>query len=194
MTQITPHTHDEDALPEPARLMLGFDRMAAGFYPSDVIQAHQSALFLLLLRENRTQEEIAGAIAGSFAAVRDMAREHFLRTTYERPIVAAVPVPTAVRPEVAAFALLMERELQANEHKGGWQNDNCGALARRTVEEAGKLQAAADAILNQTIRNLDAARAAVAREAADTANMAMMTADVVLAGGVCGTSSKGSAS
>lgn len=36
-----------------------------------------------------------------------------------------------VRPEVAAFAIAMERKLRKNDHKGGWQDDAPEALLAR---------------------------------------------------------------
>jgi hypothetical protein len=45
-----------------------------------------------------------------------------------------------VRPEVLAFALLMERELRINDHKGGWKNDTARGLVRHMVEEAHELR------------------------------------------------------
>lgn len=81
------------------------------------------------------------------------------------------------RDEVLKFALLMERELRANEHKGGWKNDHADALADRVVEEAGELR---DVAMLAECHNPVPAdiRAKVAEEAADVANMAMMVADV----------------
>lgn len=75
-----------------------------------------------------------------------------------------------LRPEVRLFAAMMERKLQANEHKGGWQDDTALALLRRLREEADELE-----------RCLQVGMSAptVAYEAADVANFAMMIADVV---------------
>lgn len=83
-----------------------------------------------------------------------------------------VAVPERLRSPVAAFARLMEQELLANDHKGGWQNDNPRALAARVVEEAHELLDAC------SIRGVEKRRERVAEEAADVANMAMMVADV----------------
>jgi NTP pyrophosphatase (non-canonical NTP hydrolase) len=82
------------------------------------------------------------------------------------------------RPEVVAFANLMERELRANDHKPGWKNDDADVLARRVMEEATELlDAVAESSALRT--HLTASeKARVAEEAADVANMAMMVADV----------------
>jgi hypothetical protein len=44
-----------------------------------------------------------------------------------------------VRPEVAAFALLMEARLRANDHKPGWKHDLPGNLYRRIEDEMKEL-------------------------------------------------------
>jgi len=73
----------------------------------------------------------------------------------------------SVRPEVLAFALLMEDRLQANDHKGGWADCADEYLLRRLQEEVNELHVA------MRDRPLD-----VGEEAADVANFAMMLADV----------------
>lgn len=79
------------------------------------------------------------------------------------------------RPEVLAFALLMERELRANDHKGGWKNDNLFNLLERAQEELQELE---DVLSPGTRASLADWRSQVASEAADVANMVMMVADV----------------
>jgi NTP pyrophosphatase (non-canonical NTP hydrolase) len=108
---------------------------------------------------------------------------------------AASPTPSAgpvawrdqVRPEVAAFALLMERELRTNDYKGGWKDDQAWKLVPRVNEEAqelrdlvrdAKLGTIAAADLDQPFGCFATLREAVGSEAADVANMAMMVADV----------------
>lgn len=44
------------------------------------------------------------------------------------------------RPEVVAFAVLMERELRLNDHKGGWKKDDAYQLAKHMVAEAIELR------------------------------------------------------
>lgn len=83
------------------------------------------------------------------------------------------PKPEGVpawRPEVRAFADLMEAQLKANDHKPGWKGDDPNALWSRLSDEALELteevgDSARDPIL-------------VGKEAADVANFAMMIADV----------------
>lgn len=95
--------------------------------------------------------------------------------TYEDALLSAsAPVAPAGgygwRPEVAAFANLMEQQLRANDHKPGWKGDEPDALFRRLVEESSELE---DAIYH----TVDG-EAFVGKEAADVANFAMMIADV----------------
>lgn len=78
-----------------------------------------------------------------------------------------------LRPEVAAFALLMEQQLQANDHKPGWKGDHGRALVNRLGEECAELSEAVDmhdAGIGDTT--------SLGKEAADVANFAMMIADV----------------
>ena len=72
-----------------------------------------------------------------------------------------------LRPEVVAFARLMEDRLRANEHKGGWKGCNTNWLMGRLREEAKELQAIFDQGMGGD----------VGHEAADVANFAMMVAD-----------------
>jgi hypothetical protein len=88
-----------------------------------------------------------------------------------------------LRPEVAAFAQLMEAKLRENDHKGGWQHDGTDALLKRLREEADELQYVTEtsgawcSAPPRSVLNTEE-RIRVAREAADVANFAMMIADV----------------
>ena len=94
------------------------------------------------------------------------------------------------RPEVLAFALLMEQELRANDHKPGWKDDRPLDLAWRVKEEAQELYNAVwdathfatplddEQLDAPTPDGLKSLRQRIASEAADAANMAMMVADV----------------
>lgn len=75
------------------------------------------------------------------------------------------------RPEVVAFATLMEQQLRANDHKPGWKNDSSFALWSRLLQETIELNQA------RTARAPDSDL--IGREAADVANFAMMVADVM---------------
>lgn len=80
-------------------------------------------------------------------------------------------------PYVLAFAREMEKKLAANRHKGdreGWINDTAVSLLRRLRQETAEL---ADTLRRRREWN-DGGSAAVAGEAADVANFAMMIADV----------------
>lgn len=72
------------------------------------------------------------------------------------------------RPEVLAFARLMEDRLQANENKGGWRGCHVVWLFNRLMGEARELE-----------HELDTEQYLwVDKEAADVANFAMMIVDV----------------
>ena len=73
-----------------------------------------------------------------------------------------------LRPEVAAFAMLMEEELRKHDDRPGWKDCSPGWLMDRLHQELKELSSA----LNHDIAE------AVPREAADVANFAMMIADV----------------
>ncbi|WP_398457459.1 hypothetical protein [Sphingomonas albertensis] len=79
-----------------------------------------------------------------------------------------------VRPEVRAFALLMEKQLKANDHKSGWKDDDPKALIGRLIDETHELIDVA----NTPATRPRAALKRMGQEAADVANFAMMIADV----------------
>lgn len=81
---------------------------------------------------------------------------------------------TEPRDVVRAFAIEMERQLQANDHKGGWGDEDRHWLLERLREEVAELTAA---IKERT-------PSAIVQEAADVANFAMMIADVSCASGL----------
>jgi NTP pyrophosphatase (non-canonical NTP hydrolase) len=70
-----------------------------------------------------------------------------------------------LRPPVAWFANEMERQLQANDHKTGWDHMAARQLLNRLKQETIELERAIESGKN------------VAEEAADVANFAMMIAD-----------------
>jgi len=86
------------------------------------------------------------------------------------------------RPEVRAFADLMEAQLRANDHKPGWKDDADLDLFERLGEESTELLAA----LHRNAKRLmwgdswvmEDTVPRVGLEAADVANFAMMIADV----------------
>lgn len=97
--------------------------------------------------------------------------------------------PLKLRPEVLAFAQLMERVLQENDHKGGWKECKPDWLVGRIRGEAMELR---DLVRDHRIgtagstHRLDyrpsysspTIRQEIAREATDVANFCMMIADV----------------
>jgi NTP pyrophosphatase (non-canonical NTP hydrolase) len=97
------------------------------------------------------------------------------------------------RPEVQAFAVLMEQQLRANDHKGGWADDDAEDLLKRMHEESGEVEDAITAWRNLTfayprgatqveadgwVAKMWDQQRRIGREAADVANFAMMVADV----------------
>ncbi len=90
---------------------------------------------------------------------------------------AAAPGTEVVRPEVAAFALLMEAKLREKDHRGGWDECTTAWLMSRLREEAKEL---AGELSRRTDFDGEEDRWArlIGREAADVANFAMMIADV----------------
>ena len=76
-----------------------------------------------------------------------------------------VPDQITLRAEVQLFAAAMERELRANDYKGGWTHMTMRRLMTRLRQEVEELE------------NADGTES-VMREAADVANFAMMIADV----------------
>jgi hypothetical protein len=86
-----------------------------------------------------------------------------------------------VRPEVAAFALLMEAKLRENDHKGGWHGEDTEGLLRRLREETDELETAMKRGPGTEWpygARQKPQRTLIGREAADVANFAMMLADV----------------
>lgn len=84
--------------------------------------------------------------------------------------VAELELHASLRPEVIAFARLMEDQLRANDHKPGWIQNGPFDLWPRLMEEAGELKMALIARDGPDV---------IAKEAADVANFAMMIADVI---------------
>ncbi len=81
-----------------------------------------------------------------------------------------------LRPEVRWFAQEMERQLRANDHKGGWQEMSPFVLGRRLLEEYEELLSAC--LAAQRTPDRLPFHSSVLEEAADVANFAMMIADV----------------
>lgn len=88
-----------------------------------------------------------------------------------------------LRPEVLAFAVLMERQLRANDHKPGWKGDHWTALLHRLREETQQLE---DRLTHAAYADYSDRGARVfhdpaqisAERTAHVANFAMMIADV----------------
>lgn len=187
-----PIVRPDDGLSDADRLTAGLARLMVGFKPIDVLGAFAAVMGNLIVHHSRNETRALGEVAGYFANVEDQVKAHF-SSLNARPIVAPVPIPTMVRPEVAAFAALMEQRLRENDHKPGWQDDHPQGLSDLCTIKAGKLADCVGRLLDDGVRNLDANRNAVPITAADVANFAMMTADVVMAGGLRSLQSEGEA-
>lgn len=87
-----------------------------------------------------------------------------------------------LRPEVAAFAQLMERTLRENDHKGGWKPCRAGWILQRLIEETDELHhviAVRDSLRRKNRGEMAETLADEAtREAINVANFALMIADV----------------
>jgi NTP pyrophosphatase (non-canonical NTP hydrolase) len=64
---------------------------------------------------------------------------------------STIPSAGELRPEVLAFAHLMERELQANDHKPGWKDDSPLDITKRVEEETGELYRAVIELERQVV-------------------------------------------
>jgi len=81
-----------------------------------------------------------------------------------------------LRPQVAAFAQAMERKLRANDHKGGWDDEDPEWLMDRLKEEVAELEAAITTRDGGPLSGR--AQRRTRSEASDVANFAMMISDV----------------
>jgi NTP pyrophosphatase (non-canonical NTP hydrolase) len=81
-----------------------------------------------------------------------------------------------LRPELAWFAEEMEKQLKANDHKGGWQDCDICWLFRRMIEEAEELKR--EISNSKKYRTFPVYKERIVKEAADVANYAMMIADI----------------
>ena len=77
--------------------------------------------------------------------------------------------PTVLRPEVQAFAQLMEQVLRENDWKGGWQGMTADEILERVREEVEELE---DAVANGGFKD-----DLINKEAADIANFVMFLVD-----------------
>lgn len=80
---------------------------------------------------------------------------------------------TNIRPEVLAFASLMEKVLQENDHKKGWKQDPIYTLFNRFLEEAKELNIEYEKWLNMEVFDKEK----FIKEALDVANFLMMMID-----------------
>jgi hypothetical protein len=102
---------------------------------------------------------------------------------------AVIEDATHVRPAVLWFACEMERQLKANDHKGGWSDCTDDYLLAKLDEEVGEVKEAVQAVDNDLAYKsmsfgergdrggLAGLVQGVIHESADAANIAMMIAD-----------------
>lgn len=84
-----------------------------------------------------------------------------------------------VRPEIKLFAEVMEKQLQKNEHKGGWKDCESSFLKQELFKNSRELSI--------TEIHFPYDKQTILRRAANIANFAMMIADVCGALGESGT-------
>lgn len=87
------------------------------------------------------------------------------------------PLLASCRPCVQRFAIEMERQLAANDHKPGWESDTQESLLKRLDEETIELA--------EELYSPEREGSKVIKEAADVANFAMMIAEIERATGGC---------
>lgn len=90
-----------------------------------------------------------------------------MKNTFELDL-ATITGITGIRQEVLKFAQWMEKKLQENDHKGGWETMETDWLIGRIDEELCELR--------RKVKE-EAPNRHIARECADIANFAMMIAD-----------------
>ena len=104
-------------------------------------------------------------------------------------ILNAIGVAEQIRPEVLAFAALMELKLRENDDKPGWKglrdkadrymDESSSALLERIEDEAQELKALLTHSGDYSFDSRRIASLKVMDECADVANFAMMIADIV---------------
>jgi len=84
-----------------------------------------------------------------------------------------------IRPEVQWFAGEMEKQLKANDHKGGWKECELDWLFDRLIEETHEIRHELHKQWNGPLKR--ATLQQIIKESSDVANFAMMIADIALA-------------
>lgn len=144
--------------------------------PRGVLQQTTQAMWILRSADIRAVVEMASRPERPVIYVRWSNDGHSIRQWDRKPFPEGSPYEVEapdLRPCVLAFAILMEQQLRANDHKSGWGSDTPTSLLGRVYDEALELH---DAIAGRSLGNVAAGD--VGKEAADIANFAMMIADV----------------
>jgi NTP pyrophosphatase (non-canonical NTP hydrolase) len=147
-----------------------------------------------------THEERISELERELSAAREetkrwMTETDRIKAELKRRSLSAVQAVTALvmereaaelRPEVLAFAKLMEKKLRQNDHKGGWQREDPDYILKRLREEVEEIAAYGGHLVGAQIRHLEhpddpqqkSSKAdSIGEECADVANFAMMIAD-----------------
>lgn len=111
-----------------------------------------------------------------------MADRAMTRVTELAQEILALSQADGPRPAVREFADRMEAKLRANDHKPDWRQQRFSYLLARLGQEVAELEEALRAVAEASAANRTLAETfglceAVADEAADVANFAMMIAD-----------------
>lgn len=123
---------------------------------------------------NAADKALLERLAAEYVPVRELLAEN--RRVRKELFFRGANLPD-VRPEVATFALVMERKLAANDAKKGrqgWKGHDPRALLRRVAEETSEVL---DALNARDFGRLAVDDEAILDECADVANMVMMVAD-----------------
>lgn len=126
--------------------------------------AEEKSNFRCFIEDSEARREMMNAESDDVnALIRDL--RTLLATANEKLAEAE-----GLRPEVLAFAKVMEERLRANDHKPGWKTDSWEYLQQRLIGEARELR--------ECCESATATPSTIGGEAADVANFAMMVADV----------------
>lgn len=136
---------------------------------------HMRTLMAQVFEERRRAE------AAEAELMAELARRDPLKASVWLKLNEDAQAPTSWRWQVGEFAKLMEGQLAANDHKGGWSMESPVTLFARLHEAAAELHDAFR-FLPETSSESGADvfaewRRKVGKEAADVANFAMMIAE-----------------
>lgn len=131
--------------------------------------------------KRRATETILALLASPVSRDGELLASCTVSAATTTPVAPSTDAGSGWRPEVRAFADLMEQTLRKNDHKGTWKGEARLWLLSRLREEVQELEEAISYAQSYDTSDRGARInpwGAVGREAADVANFAMMIADV----------------